>query len=72
MDRHPFSLGSLSNDLSRVLVVAETKKAGLPQPSITRPFGKSDLSNELGPRPMCAAGTRSDVFKRRLGRFQRP
>ena len=52
-DRLPCSLGPLPDDLSRGLVVPEPEKARLPQPSVTRPFGKSDLGDELG-RVQCA------------------
>ncbi len=71
-DRLPCSMGLFPDDLSRALVVAETEKSRLPQPGIARPFGKSDLSNELGPRPVCAARDGSRVYKRRLGRLQLP
>jgi hypothetical protein len=65
-------MGLFPNDLSRALVVAEPEKSRLPQPGFARPFGKSDLSNELGPRPVRAARDGSRVHKRRLGRLQLP
>jgi hypothetical protein len=71
-DRLPCSLGLFPDDLSRALVVAEPEKARLPQPGVARPFGKSDLSDELGPRPVRSAGDRSRVYKGRLGRLQLP
>ena len=43
------SLGPFPDDLIRVLVVAEPEKARLPQSGAARPFGESDLSDELGP-----------------------
>ena len=54
--RNPVSLGPFPDDLSRALVVAKPEKARLAQPSVTRPFGKSDLSDEVGPCPVRAAG----------------
>ena len=66
------SLRFLTDDLSRPLVVTEPEKARLSQPAISRPFGESDLSDEIGPGPVRAAGDRSCVDKRRLGRIQLP
>src|ERR1700674_3543516 len=68
----PCSSWPLTHDLGRVLVVAESEKAWLSQPTVARPFGKSDLSDEHGPRPVCATGDRASVHKRRLGRLQLP
>src|SRR6202162_2850186 len=71
-DRLPCSVGLFPDDLSRALVVAEPQKARLPQPGVARPFGKSDLSDERGPRPVRAAGDRSRVDKPRPCRLQLP
>ena len=70
--RIPCSLGSLSDDLCRALVVPEPEKARLSQPSVAGPFGKSDLSDEVRTHPVRAAGQSSRVYKRRLGRRQLP
>src|SRR6516165_6949024 len=66
------SLRPLSDHLSRAFVVAQPEKARLPQSSVARPFGKPDLSDETGPRPVRAAGNGSRVGECRLGRFELP
>src|SRR5580698_9818733 len=49
-------LGKLPDDVGRVLVVAQTEKTWLPQPSVIGPFGESNLGYELGPRPVRSLG----------------
>src|SRR4029079_1169339 len=52
------------------LVVAQPKKARLPQPIITRPLGEADLSDQVGARPVRAARERTRVDERRVRRLQ--
>ena len=67
----PRSRRTLADDLVRVLVVAQAEEARLAQATVGRPLGEANLTDELRPRPVCAARDRSRVDERRLGRLER-
>src|SRR6202043_837542 len=53
------------------LVVAQPEEAWLPQATVVRPLGESDLGDELGPGPVRAPGDRPCIVEPRFGRLQR-
>src|SRR5262249_45293871 len=63
--------GSLPHHVPRLFVVAEAEKPRLPQSSLARPLGETDLRDQLGSHPVRSARDGPRVDERRLESVQR-